>query len=238
MFNIINKSELIAKNIEFQISKNKYSKVIPSERKLAETYLVSRNTIREALEILQNKRVISLVSNKYQVNKPKEDLDWLEFFGRKGKQNVNNYIVENFVSEADKKLAQKLEVPLATPVHILVYKRSVNNNEFSKTLSVDYIYAPEKLVKELPLKKLQNHSFWDLLVLSFKGEPTKEYQTLSIESVTFEEASLLGIPVRAKVLQRTSLIFMDETPIYFISKKISENALLMQIDTHFQKEKD
>lgn len=230
MFNIINKSELIAKDLEFLISQQEYVKSIPSERKLAVKYNVSRNTIREALEILQNKGIISLESNSYHINSPKEDYDWLEFFGKKSNHRVKNYLIKNTVIEANKKIAQKLKVPLATPIHYLIYKRTINEQESAKTLSLDYIYAPEKLVEHLPLNKLLEHSFWDLLVKSYRGTPIKEYQNLSIESVNFEEASLLAIPVRAKILQRTSIVNLNNNFIYFVSKKVPENVLLMQVD--------
>lgn len=238
MFNIINKNELIAKDIEFKISNKEFTKTIPSERKLAEQYGVSRNTVREAIAILQNKKIISLSSNYYQINEPQEDYDWLEIFGKKTNYPVTNYIVQNKVIEANKKISQKVRVPLATPIRLIVYKRAISENESTRNLSIDYIYSPEKIADKLELKRLQEHSFWDLLVSSFKGLALKEYQNLSIESVTFEEANLLNIPVRAKILQRTSSIFVDDIPIYFISKKIPENSILFQVDNHFQINKD
>lgn len=226
MSKIINKSELIAKDIDFKISKKIFAKVIPSERKLAEEYKVSRNTIRNALEILLNGKKISLTGKNYQINQPKEDYDWLEIFGQKTNIQILNYIEIDKVFEANKKLTQKLKVPLATLVHLLVYKR-VTKEKIPKTLSIDYIYAPEKLVSQLPINEIKMYSFWQLMTKMFKGKPLKEYQSLSVESVTTEEAQWLGIPVRSKILQRTSLIFISETPIYFISKKITANSILI-----------
>lgn len=238
MFNIINKSELIAKDIRFQISNKIYTHYLPSERKLADKYSVSRNTIREALEILKNKGVISLIVNDYVINQPKEDLDWLEFFGKKTNHIIRNYIVKNEVFEANKKIAQKLEVPLATQIRLLVYKRTANEQQNNITLSIDYIYAPEKLAKNLPLKRLQECSFWNLLAKKYQGKKLKEYQSLSIESVNFEDANLLDVPVRSKILQRSSKVFIDNEVIYFVSKKIPSNSLLMSIDNNLKKEKE
>ena len=238
MFNIINKSELIAKDIEFQISNKIYTHYLPSERKLADKYSVSRNTIREALEILKNKGIISLIANDYIINQPKEDLDWLEFFGKKTHHIIRNYIVKNEVFEANKKIAQKLEVPLATQIRLLVYKRTTNEQQNNITLSIDYIYAPEKLAKNLPLKRLQECSFWNLLAKKYQGKKLKEYQSLSIESVNFEDANLLDVPVRSKILQRSSKVFIDNEIIYFVSKKIPSNSLLVSIDNNLKKEKE
>lgn len=238
MFNIINKSELIAKDIEFQISNKIYAHYLPSERKLADKYSVSRNTIREALEILKNKGVISLIANDYVINQPKEDLDWLEFFGKKTNHIIRNYIVKNEVFEANKKIAQKLEVPLATQIRLLVYKRTANEQQNNITLSIDYIYAPEKLAKSLPLKRLQEYSFWNLMAKKYQGKELKEYQSLSIEPVNFEDANLLDVPVRSKILQRSSKVFIDNEVIYFVSKKIPSNSLLMSIDNNLKKEKE
>ena len=238
MFNIINKSELIAKDIRFQISNKIYTHYLPSERKLADKYSVSRNTIREALEILKNKGAISLIVNDYVINKPKEDLDWLEFFGKKTHHIIRNYIVKNEVFEANKKIAQKLEVPLATQIRLLVYKRTTNEQQNNITLSIDYIYAPEKLAKNLPLKRLQECSFWNLLAKKYQGKKLKEYQSLSIEAVNFEDANLLDVPVRSKILQRSSKVFIDNEIIYFVSKKIPSNSLLVSIDNNLKKEKE
>ena len=238
MFNIINKSELIAKDIGFQISNKIYTHYLPSERKLADKYSVSRNTIREALEILKNKGVISLIANDYVINQPKEDLDWLEFFGKKTNHIIRNYIVKNEVFEANKKIAQKLEVPLATQIRLLVYKRTANEQQNNITLSIDYIYAPEKLAKSLPLKRLQEYSFWNLMAKKYQGKELKEYQSLSIEPVNFEDANLLDVPVRSKILQRSSKVFIDNEVIYFVSKKIPSNSLLMSIDNNLKKEKE
>ncbi|WP_223902698.1 GntR family transcriptional regulator [Lactobacillus laiwuensis] len=238
MFNIINKSELIAKDIRFQISNKIYTHYLPSERKLADKYSVSRNTIREALEILKNKGIISLIANDYIINQPKEDLDWLEFFGKKTHHIIRNYIVKNEVFEANKKIAQKLEVPLATQIRLLVYKRTTNEQQNNITLSIDYIYAPEKLAKNLPLKRLQECSFWNLLAKKYQGKKLKEYQSLSIESVNFEDANLLDVPVRSKILQRSSKVFIDNEIIYFVSKKIPSNSLLVSIDNNLKKEKE
>ena len=238
MFNIINKSELIAKDIRFQISNKIYTHYLPSERKLADKYSVSRNTIREALEILKNKGVISLIANDYVINQPKEDLDWLEFFGKKTNHIIRNYIVKNEVFEANKKIAQKLEVPLATQIRLLVYKRTANEQQNNITLSIDYIYAPEKLAKSLPLKRLQEYSFWNLMAKKYQGKELKEYQSLSIEPVNFEDANLLDVPVRSKILQRSSKVFIDNEVIYFVSKKIPSNSLLMSIDNNLKKEKE
>ena len=238
MFNIINKSELIAKDIRFQISNKIYTHYLPSERKLADKYSVSRNTIREALESLKNKGVISLIANDYVINQPKEDLDWLEFFGKKTNHIIRNYIVKNEVFEANKKIAQKLEVPLATQIRLLVYKRTANEQQNNITLSIDYIYAPEKLAKSLPLKRLQEYSFWNLMAKKYQGKELKEYQSLSIEPVNFEDANLLDVPVRSKILQRSSKVFIDNEVIYFVSKKIPSNSLLMSIDNNLKKEKE
>ena len=238
MFNIINKSELIAKDIRFQISNKIYTHYLPSERKLADKYSVSRNTIREALEILKNKGIISLIANDYIINQPKEDLDWLEFFGKKTHHIIRNYIVKNEVFEANKKIAQKLEVPLATQIRLLVYKRTTNEQQNNITLSIDYIYAPEKLAKNLPLKRLQECSFWNLLAKKYQGKKLKEYQSLSIEAVNFEDANLLDVPVRSKILQRSSKVFIDNEIIYFVSKKIPSNSLLVSIDNNLKKEKE
>ena len=238
MFNIINKSELIAKDIRFQISNKIYTHYLPSERKLADKYSVSRNTIREALEILKNKGIISLIANDYIINQPKEDLDWLEFFGKKTHHIIRNYIVKNEVFEANKKIAQKLEVPLATQIRLLVYKRTANEQQNNITLSIDYIYAPEKLAKSLPLKRLQEYSFWNLMAKKYQGKELKEYQSLSIEPVNFEDANLLDVPVRSKILQRSSKVFIDNEVIYFVSKKIPSNSLLMSIDNNLKKEKE
>ncbi|MBI0121996.1 GntR family transcriptional regulator [Lactobacillus sp. M0398] len=238
MFNIINKSELIAKDIRFQISNKIYTHYLPSERKLADKYSVSRNTIREALEILKNKGIISLIANDYIINQPKEDLDWLEFFGKKTHHIIRNYIVKNEVFEANKKIAQKLEVPLATQIRLLVYKRTANEQQNNIILSIDYIYAPEKLAKNLPLKRLQECSFWNLLAKKYQGKKLKEYQSLSIESVNFEDANLLDVPVRSKILQRSSKVFIDNEIIYFVSKKIPSNSLLVSIDNNLKKEKE
>lgn len=134
MVNIINKSELIAKDIEYQISKKNYIGTIPSERDLAKIYSVSRDTIRQSLKYLQNIGIVSLKTTKYEINQPKKDYDWFEIFGKNSNQKISNFILKNKIIEADKKLSLKLEVPLATLIHLLVYKRMLKENSISKNL--------------------------------------------------------------------------------------------------------
>lgn len=227
MVNIINKSELIAKDIEYQISKNIYLKTIPSERDLAKIYSVSRDTIRQALKYLQNIGIISLNTTKYEINQPKKDYDWFEIFGKNSNLNISNHVLKNKIIEADKKLSLKLEVPLATLIHILVYKRILKENSISKILSLDYIFFPDNFEIGFSIKEIGKCSFWELISKTKKGMKIKDYQSVSVDLLSDKECKELMAPLKSYVLKRTSLIFLDKTPILFISKKIPENNVLV-----------
>lgn len=227
MVNIINKSELIAKDIEYQISKKIYLKTIPSERDLAKIYSVSRDTIRQALKYLQNIGIISLNTTKYEINQPKKDYDWFEIFGKNSNLNITNNVLKNKIIEADKKLSLKLEVPLATLIHTLVYKRILKENSITKILSLDYIFFPDNFEIEFSIREIEKYSFWELLSKTKKGMKIKDYQSVSVDLLSDKECKELMAPLKSYILKRTSLIFLDKTPILFISKKIPENNVLV-----------
>ncbi len=227
MVNIINKSELIAKDIEYQISKKIYLKTIPSERDLAKIYSVSRDTIRQALKYLQNIGIISLNTSKYEINQPKKDYDWFEIFGKNSNLNITNNVLKNKIIEADKKLSLKLEVPLATLIHTLVYKRILKENSITKILSLDYIFFPDNFEIEFSIREIEKYSFWELLSKTKKGMKIKDYQSVSVDLLSDQECKELMVPLKSYILKRTSLIFLDKTPILFISKKIPENNILV-----------
>lgn len=227
MVNIINKSELIAKDIEYQISKKIYLKTIPSERDLAKIYSVSRDTIRQALKYLQNIGIISLNTSKYEINQPKKDYDWFEIFGKNSNLNITNNVLKNKIIEADKKLSFKLEVPLATLIHTLVYKRILKENSITKILSLDYIFFPDNFEIEFSIREIEKYSFWELLSKTKKGMKIKDYQSVSVDLLSDQECKELMVPLKSYILKRTSLIFLDKTPILFISKKIPENNILV-----------
>ncbi|MCX0292033.1 GntR family transcriptional regulator [Lactobacillus kullabergensis] len=227
MVKIINKSELIAKDIEYQISKKIYLKTIPSERDLAKIYSVSRDTIRQALKYLQNIGIISLNTSKYEINQPKKDYDWFEIFGKNSNLNITNNVLKNKIIEADKKLSLKLEVPLATLIHTLVYKRILKENSITKILSLDYIFFPDNFEIEFSIREIEKYSFWELLSKTKKGMKIKDYQSVSVDLLSDQECKELMVPLKSYILKRTSLIFLDKTPILFISKKIPENNILV-----------
>ena len=227
MVNIINKSELIAKDIEYQISKKNYIGTIPSERDLAKIYSVSRDTIRQSLKYLQNIGLVSLKTTKYEINQPKKDYDWFEIFGKNSNQKISNFILKNKIIEADKKLSLKLEVPLATLIHLLVYKRMLKENSISKILSLDYIFYPDNLEIGFSLSEITKCSFWELLSKTKKGMKLRDYQSVSVDLLSEQECKELMVPLKSYILKRTSLIFLDKTPIYFISKKIPKNNILL-----------
>ena len=77
----------------------------------------------------------------------------MDIFGKQSVCKVHNSIVKNTCLEANKKIAQKLKVPLATKIRLLVYKRTIIENNSSRVLSLDYVYVPEKLAKSVDLKK-------------------------------------------------------------------------------------
>ena len=61
------KDELLAKDLKNRIFSNKepFNQVITSERKIAQRYSVSRNTVRKALNTLLNENILYLSNHKY-----------------------------------------------------------------------------------------------------------------------------------------------------------------------------
>lgn len=117
------KDELLAKDLKYRLfyKKEPFNKVITSERKIAKYYNLSRNTVRKALNVLINEKVISLNNGKYQINQNNEDIILSTI---QKKQLNKNFIFTNINKkniEANKVLASMLNIALGDSVTRIQY---------------------------------------------------------------------------------------------------------------------
>jgi DNA-binding GntR family transcriptional regulator len=223
--NLINKDELIAKDIKFQIFVNKKN-ILTSERQLSQNYKVSRNTIRDALKILMNEHIIEKRNKKYIVKNKMEDFDTKDILNIQNKNHLTNKIINITDLEANKKTAREIRQPLGTKIKNIKY---VRHNEDENIVSVDNIIIPQNSLSGQEWK-LSNNSVIQLINDKLLNHINREYQKLNvISSKTNDLTSILACEY---VLERTSLFLsIDPTDfIYIVSYKNPEFCVLTQPD--------
>lgn len=225
---LIKKDEEIAKDIIFRLFslKQPFKGVLTSERKLSEHYRVSRNTIRNSLNILINIGIIKKDSKGYNLCATKRDYDTFDALLLAGEDGIANQILQVEDTESDKEISNKISQPLGTKIKIITYLRRNKNNV---PISLDNVIVPsDKLTGDI--WQLNNTSAIRLLCTQNKTFLSREYQEISLQKVSDYEAKLLNLEANSTVVVRDSLFTNDTTFLfaYLHSIKITDTCLIVQ----------
>ncbi|MBZ4687085.1 MAG: GntR family transcriptional regulator [Clostridia bacterium] len=194
--------------------KLKPGEALPPEHEIAETFEISRMTVRRAISELINAGLVYSQKGKGTfVAKPNlnqvifELGDFHEEITKKGMTPSSKLLGVRIV-KADKILSNKLEVPIGT--NCLYFSLVLSADNEPLVYEKKYIkYSKQKPILETELK---DPSLSNLAVLHGDHFPTTSKRVLHASIVTEEEASILEVELNTPV-------FVVEQTIYDFDKK-------------------
>lgn len=202
--NLISKSELCAKDIKFCLFKKKEpsTKVLLSERKLAQYYNVSRNTIRAALQSLIDENILSIVNGNYKLSELALDHNTRDILKLPCMKETFFHILEQKQIEANKVLSGLFNVPLGTLISVVTYYTSTRFDEVIP-YEISRLYFLDKSIS-LVNSKYSAISPLQLVVQRLNFELKKEEQTLKLGKPNDEACFYLQIKKDDDIINRHS----------------------------------
>ncbi|MBD0968019.1 GntR family transcriptional regulator [Lactobacillus crispatus] len=226
------KDELLAKDLKNRIFSNKepFNQVITSERKIAQRYSVSRNTVRKALNTLLNENILYLSNHKYVLNPFNSDPIYRDLSGIPQSTKLIFTISNHKLIEANKILATQLNISLGDKITLYEYFLSLPLEEFIP-FEYNYLYIPgnfeSKKTSETPLKQYCQHLYNSQII---------ETQNVKLASPSKKSQFYLQAPANKKVVKRTSTFDCDDTKFLLISEIIAKWATIFNPSQKIQKE--
>jgi GntR family transcriptional regulator len=193
---------------------------IPSERQLEVLYNISRTTIREAIDHLVRQGYLyrehgrgTFVSPQKLQKGLMELTSFSEDLLKRGIQPGQIIRSLEWVN-APGKIAQKLELPIATPV--LRIERIRLGDNIPIGLQTSYLaLPPEQTISEADMQ--DSGSLYRILQEKFNIIPSEADETLEVTLATPEEALLLEIPEGAPLLLSERVLFAQKRkPVEYV----------------------
>lgn len=204
---------------------------LPSERKISETYGISRMTARNALtQLVQLGYAYRVIGRGTFVRHATFERDFVKLSGfsqmlvSKGIQ-PSNKIVKFGIIEANKKIASLLKTSIGTKVYELVRVRYGDN----VAIALEYSYLPESLFDNLLQYNFENISLYEVIEEIYKYRLKFSKQWIKITTLFINEATILDVAnntpafllesvsydVKGRVVEATkSLNIGDRTTFY------------------------
>lgn len=185
----------VAREIRRQIDNGTYQEGdrLPSERDLCNAFQASRITIRQALELLQDQRVIVRkhgVGTYVLPSQYNQLLDNLYSFKdeiEKSGEVPTTKMLDIELVHVDEYLHEKMALPMNTAVYKLSRLRSADG----VPLILEYSYIPAAIAPEMDRFNFSKVSLYQTLKREYGIEIDKSYETLKATKVYKEEAGLL-----------------------------------------------
>lgn len=226
------KDELLAKDLKNRIffKKEPFNQVITSERKIAQKYSVSRNTVRKALNTLLNEKILCLINHKYVLNPINSDPIYRDLVGLPQNKNLIFTISNHQIIEANKSLAAQLNISLGDKITLYEYFFSFLLEKFIP-FEYNYLYIPgdfeNKKSSETPLEQYcqqLNHS------------KITETQNIKLASPSKKSQFYLQAPADKKIVKRSSSFSCENTQFLLISEIIAKWAIISDPSEKIQRE--
>ena len=130
---------------------------LPAEREIMEEFSVSRDTVRKAMQLLENERYISKMRGRESVVNDRSQFDFpiarISSFKEMARQvqwkNVVTIVEDLSIIEADEKLAVQMDAKLGEEIYRVMRVREIDGEKI--ILDIDYFkrsYVP-RLTKEI-----------------------------------------------------------------------------------------
>lgn len=207
----------LMKLLEHRIRRGDFKpgETLPSETEIAETYGISRMTVRRAISELSSKKIVSPQKGKgTYVSLPKfnetvfELNDFFEDMKKKGIK-PSSRLIEAKHLPADKIIAEKLQIPENTKY--IFFRSILYADEEPLVYDTKYIvYAKQRPL----LEELSNPSLQDVVMAHNNKIPIKSLRILQVTTLTEQESFLLNVaPMSAAFLVEQLLYDQNDKPV-------------------------
>jgi GntR family transcriptional regulator len=212
-----------AENIEGYIAFNKFEPhtKIPSERDLCEMWGFNRTTLRSAISrLIEEGKLYNRLGSGTFVAPPKvvrnlQDLKSLAEYSHEYGSVLTSKVISMNVLESNKKISQKLHIPLGRKIYELLRIRIFDNDP----TSIDTSYVEFERFPNLERFDFAKESFYNVLKSEYNVKIVGGEEKIGITYASAVEAKSLSIPVETAVFFLNGIIWDEkEIPIeYFKS---------------------
>ena len=218
---------LIADEIRSQIENGQYPEDsrLPSERELCDEFSVQRLTVRSSLQILKYEGYIySKNRSGYYVAKRRITKNLKEFRSTThilelmGKPSSITLLQFDKI-EADKKLAARLDIPIATPLYKLSRLRKLEEEPIS--IEISYTFA--EYVPGLEKFDFTFRSLYAILEKEYHIVMDRAEQEISVIHANEMESELLKVDLGASLIKEHGIVYDTQNR----KLEYSENMMLM-----------
>ena len=217
------KYKLVAKDIAQKIDDHVYTDKLPSEQELINHYQVSRNTIRNALNLLYNQGMVrSIQGSGYFVNTSAQPGELIVNGGsKKGLYDlekadpISSKVLSLEVIPADQEIATRLQCPLATDIYHVKRLRS-NSKE---VVSLEDAYYLKSVVPYLT-EEVCRESIFNFITKTYGVEIKNGDEFIKLARLTKVEADLTGLEVATPALHLTEVNYLKNEQPFNYSKTL------------------
>ncbi|GET07754.1 GntR family transcriptional regulator [Ligilactobacillus agilis] len=214
----------VIKDLKKRIFANKFSDMrLPDERSLAESYQVSRSSIKRALAKMANDGIIfkkrgsgTFINPLYLKNE--------SVFNYEAASNLG--VTDNFQMDGKKPTTKVLSFEVTLPSKELQRDLFLNEEDFvykivrlrsfgATPFMIETGYIPIKIMPQLSRKDIEN-SIFKYLEKQYKQSVTKSFMSVFAEPSTENDRELLGLQVNEPTGIMEGIFFLDNgTPFEF-----------------------
>lgn len=225
------KYQEIARDIATKIFNHTFADKLPSEAELMKMYLVSRNTIRSAINILYNQGIITRIQGSgYFVNRPLHSEQNLMNLANKVGMNAlgKTYPIVSKVLTletrlAGKEIAQYLKCEPSTPIYYVKRLRKCNEQLFS----LERAYYLKEVVPYLTTEVCEN-SIFAFITENYNVEIKTADEYVSIHLLNEVEAKLAQLPLQTPTLRLEEINYLkNEQPFNYSTSDYFQKDLTL-----------
>lgn len=214
---------------------------IPSERKLVDTYKVSRTTVRNALDELELMGIVYRQhgSGTFVAYRPQNITnlaDTFSFTSTMKKKGVESRTKVLFLKErpAGEYPAKMLHVQEGQPIYELKRVRYVDDDP----MMVERIYLNKKVFKKLSIKQVEKTSLYEMFDEEFHVHPYKADESCTASLIGAEYNKLLNVPTGTPCLKIERLTTDFDGKILGFSLNVARaDKFVYHIEQYYQEKK-
>ncbi len=221
----------IAQDIAHKIASGTFTGKLPSESQLMDMYLVSRNTVRNAINVLYDQGLINRIQGSgYFINQPLHNEDNLMNLANKVGMNalsneapVTSKILAFESMPAGREVAKFLHCKVDEPVYYIKRLRWSKKS----LLSLEEAYYLRKVVPYLN-EKICSHSIFKFITQNYNIEIVNADEYVKIHYLTPEEAKQSGRSTNEATLKIEEINYLkNERPFNYSKTCYFQNDLTL-----------
>ncbi|MBI1896459.1 MAG: GntR family transcriptional regulator [Acidobacteria bacterium] len=206
---------------------------IPPESELAQTYGVSKITVRQALRELADLGYVrreqgrgTFVARTRLAQGPRDLTSFTEEMRRHGLAAASR-VLEAGVMPADAALAERLGLRPGDDVFVLKRLRLADG----EPMSIQTAHIPLELAPGLPEESLDDASLYEILQLHYGRQPSRAREAHSAVLIEAEDAELLGVPPGSPALAAERIAYLESgQPLEFVHSVVRGDRYKIVLD--------